>query len=77
MAEVKTYSCDECKTQKKDANHWWLISESNNRESITIYQWKNPTNNRKHFCSHECVVRHIQKWMGTKTAVSRVSVHED
>jgi hypothetical protein len=77
VAEIKTFACDICKTQKKDANHWWVVFQTypeNNHNGIMLLPWEtekvfladaettiHPTVSKAD--AHLCGVDCVTKWL--------------
>ena len=68
MTRLATYTCDECKAVKKEANHWWLVAQSQDdgqpalviRPHIENSSWEGAGLD---FCGIECASRFISRWM--------------
>jgi hypothetical protein len=61
------YICDECGTQKKESNHWWLlIPDWGDRNSFVLMPWSSlyvDGLDVKHLCSESCATKQLSKWM--------------
>ncbi len=73
------YICDECGTQKKESNHWWLFANqtmlpnpvTSKRPSILqpvflLLPWHKidpDTPGLVHLCSESCATKALSKWM--------------
>ncbi len=41
MSEVRTYNCEVCGAEKGSTNHWFLVKENPEEQTLTISRWKN------------------------------------
>jgi len=66
MAKVDTYQCDGCGAQKGNLNHWFRLGVQD--VSLGIYTWAggDATDDDKHFCSDECVIKAVQQWLSAR-----------
>jgi hypothetical protein len=69
--KVQSYACDECGTQKRQTNHWWLlwvgVCRSGPPDAFYLIPWdekKAATDDHEHLCGQECVGRALAKWLG-------------
>jgi hypothetical protein len=68
MAIVTQYKCDGCGTEKKEANHWWVIAvEGGVLHLISLDR----AGTRKWdgfeiLCGQECVSKKVSEFMGAK-----------
>jgi hypothetical protein len=60
MAKVEVYRCDECGAEKKETNHWFVIS---NAVGLFRIQTWNPDAVSGHICGEQCVHKVLQKWL--------------
>lgn len=71
MAEIHTHECDECHTQKKETNHWWVVYRHQpgapNPNAVTVETF-NPAIDRKSViakmydaCGIECALKLVQR----------------
>lgn len=81
MAELCTYTCDECGKLKGDANHWFfaLIFETGSGSAISISPWAargcesfimadhQYRNRSSHLCSESCASKAMSKFLGSVT----------
>lgn len=68
------YICDECGTQKKESNHWWVLTlrgrSYNGSEFVNAFvllPWEEPDamGVRAHLCSESCATKALSKWMAS------------
>ena len=63
------YICDECGTQKKESNHWWLLTifECETGDKFEIGPWNEDDvqDGVKHLCSESCATKALSKWMAS------------
>lgn len=73
--KVETYACDQCKTQKKDANHWFKAYRFEDVQGVAIVPWKAESvyiagggtvsavteNADAHLCGANCVTEWLSK----------------
>ena len=60
------YVCDECGTQKKESNHWYIASSG--RMVFAIVAWASDDPDKKdslHLCSESCATKALSKWMAS------------
>lgn len=69
-----TFTCDVCGVERKDANHWFVLSFRNDGHvegvevgiSVLIYYWTDKTAklpNVRHACGQQCVLKHINEFL--------------
>lgn len=69
MTEIRTYNCEVCGVEKRSNNHWFLIRE--NREEETICRWKDELASEQsvhHACGEQDVELLVSRWL----AVGRI-----
>jgi len=75
------YVCDECKTPKRDSNHWWLRVRTGsgifqgpngpiylNGAGFLIVPWDAEDSDKEeigHLCSESCATKALSKWMAS------------
>ena len=72
MAEIKTFACDVCHTQKKDSNQWWRVFRI--AGGLAIMNWHVEVDDNDqwllekmpaHLCGQQCVTEYISKTIFT------------
>jgi hypothetical protein len=64
MAKVEVYRCDECGAEKKETNHWFLISSDG--ASFFAEPWSDhnaEAGYSAHICGEQCAHKVLQKWL--------------
>lgn len=70
MAELHSYTCDQCGAMKKEANHWfkaYVLTEPNVGVVIVPAEFEAPgivREKRLDLCSHSCVSKLVSKVLG-------------
>lgn len=73
MAVSKKFVCDGCGAEKKEANNWISATDlatangdSINERSLGLHKWPwmSDAAGVKHFCGAECVIKHVQAFLG-------------
>lgn len=67
------YICDECGTQKKESNHWWMLARGRSyhtkefRTAYVLLPWEDPdgADVTAHLCSESCATKALSKWMAS------------
>jgi hypothetical protein len=62
--------CDECSSEKRDVNHWWVVKTSGDRPVFMVWPWDSAQNvvDVQHFCGQNCVSTALAKWMSEQVA---------
>lgn len=59
MASSVVYSCDNCGTQKRTANHWFLLVVEPRRMEIRPWSAVDSTPGARHVCGESCLSSEI------------------
>ncbi|MGD0466881.1 MAG: hypothetical protein ABSA54_00755 [Terriglobales bacterium] len=68
MSEVRTYNCEVCGAEKGSTNHWFLVKENPEEQTLTISRWKNElASDRRvhHACGEQDVERLVSRWLAS------------
>lgn len=68
MSKVDTFACDECGTQKKETNHWYMLYSQNGEGTlISVSAWDKELEkgNVYHACGRNCVLAMMNRWFST------------
>lgn len=70
MAQLKTYVCDVCGAQRKEANHWFLLDTTTKTMVITKWDDKLAETVDCHLCGEGCLYAKVSEvvgeWSGQK-----------
>jgi hypothetical protein len=66
MAKVDTYRCDVCEVQKRETNHWFVVS-TEAPGYFAVRTWENAGSMVKspsasHVCGLECATKLLARW---------------
>lgn len=74
MAYIESYTCDQCGTQKKDTNHWWVMSIGLGNAHLMLWDQTNEDflngNTALHLCGEACVQKKVSEFMGGKSCAT-------
>jgi hypothetical protein len=63
------YECDECATQKKETNNWWVVLLGTAFTILPFTQpFMVPTEDVGvyHICGHTCLLKVLSRWLSEK-----------
>jgi hypothetical protein len=74
MAQIQTYECDICHTQKKEVNHWWIarkhkVGDGHPNDELSLYIQPIDRCPEKylsvsvHLCGFDCVTKWLHQQM--------------
>jgi hypothetical protein len=69
MAELRTFTCDECGITKGKTNHWFMAKVWPRINSFSIERWNEGVTARRsarvlHLCSESCAAKAMSKAIG-------------
>lgn len=59
MAQLKTYTCDVCGTEKKAANHWYTLDTTGKTAVVTKWDPELAEHVEYHLCGSGCLQRKL------------------
>lgn len=57
--------CDECNTEKREADHRFLVMATPNQFIVTDLKRSSPISmaNQEHICGQECLHKRLSQWL--------------
>lgn len=66
--KVETYACDQCKTHRKDANHWFKGYKLAQGKGVMVIEWEatsllsdEDVDDEAHLCGASCVSQWVSQ----------------